>query len=65
MSVFWIIVGIVLIVLVIIAAIKKKDSVYANDVAQKNPFENKKVEFVEDDNDKENADGARGHLRKR
>ena len=63
MIVFWTIVGIVLIVLIIIAAIKKRDSVYVNDAAQKNPFENKKVVFVEDNNDKENADGARGHLK--
>ena len=41
---------------------KKKDSVYANEPEQKNPMENKKVKFVEDENDKENADGARGHL---
>ena len=27
-----------------------------------NPVEGKKVVFVEDGNDKENADGARGHL---
>lgn len=63
MIVCWIIVGIALIVLVIIAAIKKRDSVYVNDAAQKNPLENKKVVFVEDDNDKVNADGARGHLK--
>ena len=28
-----------------------------------NPMEGKKVVFVEDDNDKENADGVRGHLK--
>lgn len=41
---------------------KKKDSVYANEPEQKNPMENKRVSFVEDENDKENADGVRGHL---
>ena len=41
---------------------KKKDSVYANEPEQKNPMENKMVSFVEDENDKENADGVRGHL---
>lgn len=29
---------------------------------QKNPLEGKKVIFVEDENDEENADGVRGHL---
>ena len=28
----------------------------------RNPMEGKRVVFVEDSNDKENADGARGHL---
>ena len=41
---------------------KKKDSVYANEPEQKNPMENKRASFVEDENDKENADGVRGHL---
>ena len=41
---------------------KKKDSVYVNKPEQKNPMENKKVIFVEDENDKENADGVKGHL---
>lgn len=31
-------------------------------LADKNPFEGKKVIFVLDDNDEENADGTRGHL---
>ena len=29
---------------------------------QKNPFAGKKVVFVEDESDEENADGVRGHL---
>lgn len=41
---------------------KKGSSVYENELAQKNPMEGKKVIFVEDENDKENADGIRGHL---
>ena len=41
---------------------KKGSSVYENEPAQKNPMEGKKVIFVEDKNDKENADGIRGHL---
>ena len=46
----------------IVAAKKKKDSQYENDPSQKNPMEGKKVIFVEDENDKENADGLKGHL---
>lgn len=41
---------------------KKKDSVYANDKAEQNPMQGKRVEFVQDENDKENADGMKGHL---
>lgn len=46
----------------VIAIIKKKESIYENDTKQKNPMENKKVIFVVDNNDKENADGICGHL---
>lgn len=41
---------------------KKSSSVYENDMDQKNPFEGKKVILVENENDKENADGVKGHL---
>jgi len=62
MIAFLTIVSVALIVLIIISVLKKRDSVYANDVVQKDPFENKKVIFVKDDSDRENADGVRGHL---
>ena len=45
-----------------LAGKKYPDSVYDCDPEQKNPLEGKKVIFVEDRNDKENADGERGHL---
>lgn len=46
-----------------IAAKKKKgDSVYDNEPEQKNPMEGKRVIFVEDETDKQNADGVCGHL---
>lgn len=46
-----------------IAAKKKKpDSIYADEPEEKNPMEGRKVHFVEDDSDSENADGVRGHL---
>lgn len=44
------------------AAVKKPGSVYKNDKAQQNPMEGKKVRFVENDRETENADGVRGHL---
>lgn len=53
---------IIFVVMYIIAKIKKGDSVYKNDTAQKNIMQGKIVEFAEDENDDENADGLRGHL---
>lgn len=50
------------VVLNAVAKKKKPDSVYDNEPDQKNPLEGKKVVFVEDENDKENADGVKGHL---
>ena len=41
---------------------KKSDYTYKNEPAEQNPFAGKKVVFVQDDNDEENADGVRGHL---
>ena len=38
---------------------KKKDSVYANEPEQKNPMENKRVSFVEDENDNRHNIAAR------
>ena len=52
----------IFILLEIIAFFKRKDSVYGNESEQQNPLEGKLVKFVEDDNDKENADGVKGHL---
>lgn len=46
----------------VVAKMKKSNSQYENEPDQKNPMEGKRVIFVEDDNDKENADGIRGHL---
>lgn len=44
------------------AKIKKDNSVYKNEPSEQNQMEGKKVVFIEDDNDLENADGVRGHL---
>ena len=46
----------------IVAMLKKKSSVYGNQPQQRNPLEGKKVVFVENENEPENADGVRGHL---
>lgn len=54
--------GIVFIVMNIVAKKRKGDSVYSNTPEQKNPLAGKKVTFVEDENDEENADGVCGHL---
>lgn len=46
----------------VVAKLKKRQSVYDNKPEEKNPLEGKKVVFVEDENDKLNADGVKGHL---
>ncbi len=46
----------------IVAKKKKSSSVYDDEPEQKNPMEGKKVIFMEDDSEIENADGVRGHL---
>ncbi len=45
-----------------IALKKKKGSAYEDTPEEKNPMEGKRVIFVEDDSEAENADGVRGHL---
>ena len=46
----------------LVAVIKKPGSVYKDKPKEKNPMEGKLVKFVEDETEKENADGVRGHL---
>ena len=46
----------------VLAKLKKGQSVYDDDFKEKNPLEGKKVHFVESEEDKENADGVKGHL---
>lgn len=48
--------------LIILAIIKKPNSVYKNKPSEQNPFEGKRIRFVVDDSDPVNADGVRGHL---
>lgn len=54
---------IIFIILELIALIKKGDSVYKNEKNEQNPLESKNVVFGEDENDNENADGLKGHLK--
>ena len=58
-TLFW---GILFVMLRVIAKKKKRDSVYENALEQKNPLEGKKVVFIENTDEEENADGIRGHL---
>lgn len=52
----------VVVVLGLLAVIKKPESVYKNAPDQQNPMEGKYVRFVENPDEPENADGKRGHL---
>lgn len=56
------VIGVIATVLAAIGIIKKPSSVYKDKPEEKNPLEGKKVKFVADDSEKENADGVRGHL---
>ena len=56
------VIGIAAAGMTVLGMIKKSDSVYKNKPEEQNPMEGKKVRFVEDENEKENADGVRGHL---
>ena len=48
--------------LVAIGFLKHPQSVYRDRPEEKNPFEGQKVQFVESEADKVNADGVKGHL---
>lgn len=56
------VIGVLAVVLSAIGLIKKPSSIYKDKPKEKNPMEGKKVRFVEDNSEKENADGVRGHL---
>lgn len=61
MIILWIVLAIIL-MMAFVAIVKKPGSVYKNQPKEKNPMEGKKVVFVENPSEKENADGVRGHL---
>lgn len=54
--------GVMFVITSVVAKKKKGSSQYENESDQKNPLEGKKVIFVENDEEIENADGVRGHL---
>lgn len=54
--------GIAFIGLKVLASLRKGESQYSNEPEQQNSLEGKKVVFVPDENDPENADGVRGYL---
>ncbi len=56
------VIGIVAAGMATVGIIKKPSSIYNNKPEEKNPMEGKKVLFVENSSEKENADGVRGHL---
>ena len=56
------ILAVAFILMIILALAKKKSSVYGNEPEQRNRLEGKRVVFVENENEPENADGVRGHL---
>lgn len=57
----YIVLGVV-IFMTLLAIIKKPGSVYKNIPEEQNPMEGKKVVFVSNEDEPENADGVRGHL---
>lgn len=65
MQTIWIVLivaGVIAAGMAAVAIVKKQSSVYRDKPEEKNPMEGKIVRFVADENEKENADGARGHL---
>ncbi len=55
-------IGAVAAVLAVLGIINKPSSVYKNKKEEQNPLEGKKVKFIENEKEKMNADGVRGHL---
>lgn len=56
------ILAVAFVLMAILALAKKGRSVYKNEPQQRNPLEGKKVVFITNDEEPENADGVRGHL---
>lgn len=52
----------IIVTLAIVAVLKKPSSVYKDKPEEQNPMQGKMVQFVENENEKNNADGVKGHL---
>lgn len=52
----------VAIMMAVLGVIKKPGSIYKENTAEQNPMEGKKVKFVSNNSELENADGVRGYL---
>jgi len=61
MVLLYVLLGII-VTLAIVAVLKKPSSLYKDKPEEQNPMQGKMVRFVENQNEKENADGVRGHL---
>lgn len=62
MTVFLLIIAAIIVVSAVLAVIGRSTSTYVGKPEERNPMEGKKVRFVPDANEKENADGVKGHL---
>ena len=62
MSTLLVFLGVISIVIITLAIVKKPSSTFENDPKEKNPYEGKMVRFIHDDTDPLNADGEHGHL---
>ncbi len=60
--IFLFVILIIIGIIAICAIVNKPFSIYANKPQEKDAMEGKKVVFVENESEKENADGVRGHL---
>lgn len=62
MMIFWMVILAAIAIIAILAVMKKPGSVYQDKSDEWNPMQGKRVRFVVNDEEKENADGVRGHL---
>jgi O-antigen biosynthesis protein WbqP len=58
----FIILGVILLLMSVLAVMKQPGYIYKNEKSEQNPMQGKNVRFVASETDPENADGVRGHL---
>ena len=59
---FYLVAGVLILVLTGIAIVRRPYTIYQNEKKKQNPMEGKKVRFIANPKEKKNADGVRGHL---